>query len=178
MFLGWVRPQLHVSTVIPCGPLYLRRPFQDQKRHRRCYLPSRLVSQQKPPFGEAPACLRDPTGLTRLEGVSGLNPLGVGYPTTTRLTCCKRHDLFNVSAARLGNNMARPLIQRPKPKESNRIQARVAISAALSRAPSRSPALVVDARGVLGRPPRWTALRFLRPRERVHCRSHVTRPAW
>ncbi len=47
------------------------------------------------------------------------------------------------------------------------------ISAALSRASSRCPALVVDARGVLGRPPLWTALRFLRPRERVHCRSHV-----
>jgi integrase len=47
------------------------------------------------------------------------------------------------------------------------------ISVALSRAPSRNPALVVDARGVLGRPPLWTALRFLRPRERVHCRSHV-----
>jgi integrase len=51
------------------------------------------------------------------------------------------------------------------------------ILAALSRASSRSPALVVDARGVLGRPSRWTALRFLRPRERARCRSHVSRPA-
>lgn len=47
------------------------------------------------------------------------------------------------------------------------------ISVTLSRAPSRNPALVVDALGVLGRPPLRTALRFLRPRERARCRSHV-----
>ena len=35
------------------------------------------------------------------------------------------------------------------------------------------PSPVVDALGVLGRPSPWTALRFLRPRERARCRSHV-----
>jgi len=51
------------------------------------------------------------------------------------------------------------------------------ISATLSGAPLRYPALVVDAFGVLGRPSPRTALRFLRPRERARCRSHVSRPA-
>jgi hypothetical protein len=51
------------------------------------------------------------------------------------------------------------------------------ISVMLSGAPSHDLALVVDALGVLGLPSLWTALRFLRPRERARCRSHVLRPA-
>src|SRR5262245_12234378 len=42
--------------------------------------------------------------------------------------------------------------------------------------PRTDPALVVDAFRVPGRSPRQTALRFLRPRERARCRSHVYVP--